>query len=148
MATQAVTHTSGRFLCMPSQEFAAAARQSAEIHHAAALCTNWVLLQSQKIAACNAVHPADARLCCRLRRASDALAEETVPLTQEMLADALGIRRTTATMIAQQIQMRGMISYSRGKIVIRDRAGLEAAACDCYDAPRLLFAGFRAIDAV
>jgi CRP-like cAMP-binding protein len=136
LATQAIAHSSGRFLRIPSHAFAEAARQSAEIRHAAAVCWGWLLLQSQLIAACNTVHPADARLCCRLLRASDALAEETVPLTQEIVAQVIGIRRTTATLIAQQLRNRGMISYSRGKIVIHDRAALEAAACSCYDAFR------------
>ena len=84
------------------------------------------------MAACNAVHAAEARLCRWLLRASDALGARTVTVTQEMIANALGIRRTTATLIAQQLQLRGTISYSRGKIAIRDRADLEATACDCH----------------
>jgi CRP-like cAMP-binding protein len=131
--TEAVIHSSGRFLRLGSDVFAEAARRSAEIRHAGMLCKRWQMLQSQQIAACNAIHTADARLCCRLLRASDALADEIVPLTQDVLAQAIGIRRTTATLIAQRLQSQGMISYSRGKIVIRDRASLEAAACGCYD---------------
>jgi CRP-like cAMP-binding protein len=133
ITTEAMIHSSGRFLRIGSDVVAEAARRSAEIRHAAMLCKRWLVLQSQQIAACNAVHPAEARFCCRLLRASDALGGETVPLTQEMLAQALGIRRTTATLIAQRLQFRGMISYGRGKIVIRERASLEAAACACYD---------------
>jgi CRP-like cAMP-binding protein len=136
ITTQGVTHSSGRFLRTPPHVFAETARQSAEIGHAAALCTSWLLLQSQQIAACNAVHSANARFCCRLLRASDALADKSIPLTQEMLAQALGIRRTTATLIAQRLQMQGLITYSRGKIVIRARARLEAAACNCHNAFR------------
>jgi CRP-like cAMP-binding protein len=132
MVTQAVTHSSARFLRIASDVFAEVARRSAEIR-AAELCTSWLLLQSQQIATCNAVHPADARFCCRLLRARDALAEETVALAQEMLAQAIGIRRTTATLIGQRLQMQGMISYRRSKIAIRDRASLEAAACNCYE---------------
>ena len=97
----------------------------------AEVATGWLLLQSQQMAACNAVHPAEARFCRWLLRASEALDTATVSVTQEMIAHALGIRRTTATLIAQQLQLRGTISYSRGKIAIRDRAGLQAAACDC-----------------
>jgi hypothetical protein len=62
VATQAATHTSARFLRIASDVFAEAGRRCAEIRHAAALCTSWLLRQSQQIAACNAVHPADARL--------------------------------------------------------------------------------------
>ena len=75
----------------------------------------WLFLQAQQIAACNAVHAADARFCRRLLRASDALGEDTILATQETIAQALGIRRTTATLIAQQFQLRGVISYRLGK---------------------------------
>jgi hypothetical protein len=78
------------------------------------------------------VHSADARLCRWLLRASDAVGHDTVVATQEAMAEALGVRRTTATLVAQALQQAQVISYSRGKIVVRDRAGLEAAACDCH----------------
>jgi hypothetical protein len=55
-------------------------------------------------------------------------------VTQEAIAEALGIRRTTANLIAQQLQFRGTINCGRGKIAIRDRSGLQSAACDCYSA--------------
>jgi Mn-dependent DtxR family transcriptional regulator len=53
-------------------------------------------------------------------------------MTQEFLADMLGTRRTTVTLIAGSLQRRGLIEYRRAKINILDRQGLEAAACDCY----------------
>jgi CRP-like cAMP-binding protein len=129
--TQAVTRAAGRFMSISAHAFAAAALESEAIRQIAEISTGWMLLQSQQMAACNAVHGAEARFCRWLLRASEALDTETVAVTQEMIAHALGIRRTTATLIAQQLQMRGTISYSRGKIAIRDRAGLVAAACDC-----------------
>lgn len=130
-ARQAVTHAGGRFMSIAAQAFAAAARESEDVRRMADVSTGWLLLQSQQMAACNAVHPAEARFCRWLLRASEVLDTATVSVTQEMIAHALGIRRTTATLIAQQLQLRGTISYSRGKIAIRDRAGLQAAACDC-----------------
>jgi CRP-like cAMP-binding protein len=132
LITQAVTHAPGRFMSISAQAFAAAAQESEDIRRIAEVSTGWLLLQSQQMAACNAVHPAEARFCRWLLRASEALDTEAVSVTQEMIANALGIRRTTATLIAQQLQSRGTISYARGKIAIRDRAGLEAAACDCH----------------
>ena len=131
LVTQAVARTAGRFMSISTHAFAAAAQESEAIGQIAEVSTGWLLLQSQQMAACNALHSAEARFCRWLLRASEALDTGTVAVTQEMSAYALGIRRTTATLIAQQLQMRGTISYSRGKIAIRDRVGLQAAACDC-----------------
>ena len=75
--------------------------------------------------------PADARFRWLLR-VCDALGVEMISVTQESIARALGIRRTTVTLIAQQFQARGVISYRRGKIDIHDRDALHAVACDCY----------------
>jgi len=129
--TQGITQIAGMFLYMSALQFAAAARQNDEIDHLAAICCDWVLAQSQQTAACNAVHPADARFCRWLMLSSERIESDVVPSTQEAIARVLGIRRTTVTLIAQGLQMAGIISYRRGKIVIRDREGLRSAACDC-----------------
>ncbi|MBO0757796.1 MAG: Crp/Fnr family transcriptional regulator [Bradyrhizobiaceae bacterium] len=130
--TQAVVQAPGRFIWITAQAFAAAALKCEDVRRLADICNGWLLLQSQQTAACNAVHAADARFCRWLLRASDALGADTVLVTQEAIAHALGIRRTTVTLIAQQLQLRGAISYRRGRVAIRDRANLQAAACDCY----------------
>jgi CRP-like cAMP-binding protein len=130
--TQAVVQAPGRFMCITAQVFTAAAQKDEEIRRLADICNGWLLLQSQQTAACNAVHAADSRFCRWLLRASDALGADTVLVTQEAIAQALGIRRTTVTLIAQQLQLRGAISYRRGRVAIRDRASLQSAACDCY----------------
>jgi CRP-like cAMP-binding protein len=130
--TQAVVQAPGRFMCITAQAFAAAAQKDEDIRRLADICNGWLLLQSQQTAACNAVHAADSRFCRWLLRASDALGADTVLVTQEAIAQALGIRRTTVTLIAQQLQLRGAISYRRGRVAIRDRASLQGAACDCY----------------
>jgi CRP-like cAMP-binding protein len=130
--TQGVVAVSGRFTRISGSAFGTAVRENIEIRSLAAACDSWLLRQSQQIAACNAAHPADARFCRYLLRASDALASDIVPLTQETIAQSLGIRRTTATLIAQDLQQRGIISYRRGKIIINNRVRLEGATCDCY----------------
>jgi CRP-like cAMP-binding protein len=130
--TQGVVTVPGRFARISGSAFGAAVRENPEIRALAAACDAWSLRQSQLIAACNATHPADCRLCRYLLRTSDGLAVDVIPFTQETIAQSLGIRRTTATLIAQDLQQRGIISYRRGKIIISDRAQLEAAACDCY----------------
>jgi CRP-like cAMP-binding protein len=130
--TQAVVQIGGQFVSIAQDVFAATAQEHEELGRLAHHCIAWLLLQAQQIAACNTAHSADARFCRWLLRASDAVADETVFATQEAIAEALGVRRTTATLIAQRLQQVRLISYSRGRIIIRDRAGLEAAACDCH----------------
>jgi CRP-like cAMP-binding protein len=132
--TQGVTLISGTFSYISASQLAAAARQNEELGRIMAICSEWLLAQAQQIAACNAVHPADARFCRWLLQAAERVEGEVIPSTQETIAQALGIRRTTVTLIAQGLQMEGMISYRRGKIRIRNREGLRNAACDCCNA--------------
>jgi CRP-like cAMP-binding protein len=91
-----------------------------------------LLTQARVTAACNALHPVEARFCRWLLQSADRAASDTVPLTQELLAEMLGVRRTSVTEVAGKIQSEGVITYSRGIIKILDRAGLERLSCECY----------------
>jgi CRP-like cAMP-binding protein len=91
-----------------------------------------LLLQARITAACNALHPVEARFCRWLLQSADRAESGNVPLTQEFLAEMLGVRRTSVTEVASNIQKRGAITYSRGVIHIIDRAALERQACECY----------------
>ena len=94
---------------------------------------NEVLLTQARItAACNALHPVEARFCRWLLQSADRAASDTVTLTQELLAEMLGVRRTSVTEVAGKMQNEGVITYSRGVIKIVDRAGLERLSCECY----------------
>src|SRR5882672_4042344 len=94
---------------------------------------NEVLLTQARItAACNALHPVEARFCRWLLQSADRAASDTITLTQELLAEMLGVRRTSVTEVAGKLQNEGVISYSRGVIRILDRAGLEQLSCECY----------------
>jgi CRP-like cAMP-binding protein len=86
----------------------------------------------EQIAACNKLHEAEERLARWLLMARDRADQDTMTMTQEFLADMLGTRRTTVTLVAGSLQQRGLIEYKRGKIKIVDRKGLAGAACDCY----------------
>ncbi|HRD45148.1 MAG TPA: Crp/Fnr family transcriptional regulator [Caulobacter sp.] len=86
--------------------------------------------------ACNALHSVEARFCRWLLSCRDRIDSNTVSLTQEFLADMLGVQRTTVTAVAGALQAKGLIRYRRGVVDILDRAGLEAAACECYDSVR------------
>src|SRR5262249_55633280 len=88
----------------------------------------------QQSAACNATHNLESRLARRLLRAIDLHGGHELLLTQEQLAEMLGARRTTVTLIAQSFQNAGMIRYRRGRIIICDTVKLQNVACECYRA--------------
>ncbi|HSC07585.1 MAG TPA: Crp/Fnr family transcriptional regulator [Steroidobacteraceae bacterium] len=90
------------------------------------------LTLARQTGACNSFHAAEARLARCFLLTSDRVRSEQFFLTQAFLAETLGVRRVTITEAAGRLQHRTLISYSRGKIRILDRRGLEAAACPCY----------------
>ena len=90
------------------------------------------LAQVQQTAACNALHAVQARTCKWLLR-MHALAGADLPLTQEFLAQMMGVRRTSVTEVAGELQKAGMISYSRGRIHIKDVNLIRQWACECDD---------------
>ena len=92
--------------------------------------------QIAQSAACNRMHDVDARCARWLLMTHDRVGADSFPLTQEFLAQMLGVHRPTVSLTAQMLQRAGLISYVRGIITITDRAGLEAASCDCYAAIR------------
>lgn len=132
LLTRGVVQVAGMFSYMPVSQFAAATREREDIKELAAYCSDWLLTQAQQIAACNAAHSADARFCRWLLQSSEHMESDMVPSTQEAIAQLLGIRRTTVTLIAQRLQVAGVISYKRGRIAVRDRQNLQSAACDCH----------------
>ncbi len=81
---------------------------------------------------CNRLHPVEARLARWLLTSADRMESETLQLTQEFMAQMLGSRRSTVTVAAGGLQRAGLIDYSRGRIRLTNRDGLEGAACECY----------------
>jgi CRP-like cAMP-binding protein len=90
------------------------------------------LTQVQATAACNALHRLDARLARCILRTRDRVDGDDLPLTQDLLSEMLGVRRSSVSETAGDLQGRGVIRYSRGKMVIIDRPALEEVACECY----------------
>ena len=82
--------------------------------------------------ACNALHSVEARFCRWLLTCHDRISTDTVALTQEFLADMLGVQRTTVTAVARALQEKGAIRYRRGVVDIPDRTMLQQLACECY----------------
>jgi CRP-like cAMP-binding protein len=85
-----------------------------------------------QISTCNRLHESQERLARWLLMARDRTQSDELNITQEFLAEMLGARRTTVTMVAGAMQRSGYIEYRRGKVRIIDQKKLEAAACDCY----------------
>lgn len=91
-----------------------------------------LLTQISQSAACNRYHTMKSRLCRWLLVSRDRAHTNTLLLTQEFLSQMIGGPRSRVTLIALELQKEGLIRYSRGKITILDRRGLEARSCECY----------------
>ena len=97
-----------------------------------------LLAQSQQSAACNATHTLEARLSRWLLRCRDLLASDEIALTQEFVAEMLGVRRTSVSVVANTLQQAGLIKYKRGNIRLLDLEGLQESACECYATVKVL----------
>jgi CRP-like cAMP-binding protein len=82
--------------------------------------------------ACNRAHSVEERMCRWLLMTHDRVGADNFPLTQEFLAQMLGVRRPTVNIAGTSLQRAGLIRYSRGRITVVDREGLEEASCECY----------------
>jgi CRP-like cAMP-binding protein len=97
-----------------------------------------LLAQSQQSAACNAAHTLEARLSRWLLRCRDLIGGDDIALTQEFVAQMLGVRRTSVSIVANTLQQAGLIKYKRGHIRLLDLQGLRDSACECYGSVRAL----------
>ncbi len=94
--------------------------------------TQATLSAAAQSAACNRLHPLEQRCARWLLACHDRTDADTFPMTHELLAMMLGVRRPGITFAAQALQKNGLIAYSHGSLTVVDRSGLEAAACECY----------------
>jgi CRP-like cAMP-binding protein len=94
-----------------------------------------LLAQAQQSAACNASHTVEARMCRWLLRMRDLVGEE-LPLTQDFMAQMMGVRRPSVSLVAGTLQQAGLIKYRRGHITIVDIERLQDSACECYETVR------------
>ncbi len=118
---------------LPVSNLAQAARVHPSLVGAIVGHAQATIVQATQSTACNALHPAEARLCRWLAMTQDRLGgADIVPLTQEHLAIMVGVQRTTITALALDLQARGVIHYRRGKIGILDREALLRGSCECY----------------
>jgi CRP-like cAMP-binding protein len=130
--TRATVQIAGRFSSIAAYKFEQASAVSAPLRDMIHRHTEVLWAEAQQTTACNAIHDASSRLCRWLLQSAKCVGGEHLTLTQDFLGQMLGVRRTTVTLLAQELQRKGAIKYSRGKISILDRSILESCACECH----------------
>jgi CRP-like cAMP-binding protein len=136
-AITAIVHVAGTASRIPTLRFRAAFNQSPAIRHALQAHISAMLTQFQLGAACNALHPVEARMARWLLHVRDRIGHDVLPLTHEVISQVLGVRRTTVTLLMRNLRASGAIrSDRRGQIGI-DRSRLAEVACECQHATRL-----------
>jgi CRP-like cAMP-binding protein len=101
--------------------------------------TQALITQMAQTAVCNRHHSVDQQLCRWLLLSLDRLDSNELSMTQELIANMLGVRREGVTEAAGKLQDAGLIRYRRGKITVTDRPGLEARSCECYQVVKTEF---------
>ncbi len=122
----------GRALRMPAGAFQELANGAGAFQQVLQRYTYAFFTQLSQGSACNRLHHMDQRLARWLLLTHDRVGRDQFLLTQEFMAQMLGVRRATVTEAAGRLQQAGLITYSRGILTIADRKGLEAASCECY----------------
>jgi CRP-like cAMP-binding protein len=130
--TDAIVVVPGTASVLKAEDLRTAAEGSSALRKHLARHELALLAQAQQSAACNASHSVESRLSRLLLRARDLCDSEGLPLTQEFLAQMIGVRRNAVSIVAHAFQQAGLVSYSRGQIEIRDIDGLRRASCECY----------------
>lgn len=128
-ATARVTGTGSR---ISAEKFQHAYARSAAIRHIVQVHLRARLLQLQHVAACNALHPVERRMVRWLLELHDRVADDVISVTQEVLAELVGVRRTTVTLMMSRLRAAGAIKSDRRGLLKIDRTGLESMACECY----------------
>jgi CRP-like cAMP-binding protein len=126
----AEVHIAGTASRMSAAAFRYLLDQSPSIRRTAARFDAAMLAQAQQTALCNAVHPVDARLCRWLLEVQDRVGDSRVPLTQATLAQLLGVRRTTVTLMAGRLEAAGVVTCRRGAVQIVDGNELQRRSCE------------------
>lgn len=146
LSTRSVMQLAGAALRIPYQQLQHAFINSPEIHNRVLEFVQQHAAAMAQIAGCNRLHSAEQRLSRWLLMAQDRTGSDSLAFTHQYLAQMVGAQRSTVTVIAGELQERGLIRYSRGVIRVLDRPGLERAACACYPVLRNLLKGLYSQD--
>jgi hypothetical protein len=121
---------------VPAEAFREHTKPGSVLHGLVQRFSAALFQQIAQSVACNRLHPVEERASRWLLTTHDRVTSDTFPLTQSFLAQMLGVRRGTVNIAARMLQQAGLITYSRGIVTVRDRKGLEAASCECYEIVR------------
>jgi CRP-like cAMP-binding protein len=132
MPNRAVVQSAGKAVRMRAQVLRNEFARGGVFQRLLLRYTQALLTQMSQTAVCNRLHEIGQQLCRWLLLSHDRLGSDELVMTQELIANMLGVRREGVTAAAGRLQEQGLISYVRGRIQILDRPGLEAAVCECY----------------
>ena len=133
---RAVVQSEGIAFRVPAHVLASEFRRAGTLQQILLRYTQSLIAQMSQTAVCNRLHSVEQQLCRWLLLSHDRLPSNELIMTQELIADMLGVRREAVSQQAARLQDAGLISYHRGRITILDRAGLEARVCECYGVVR------------
>lgn len=130
--SRAVVQSAGNAFRLRSDHMKTAFEAGGPVMHLLLRYTQALITQMAQTAVCNRHHSIDQQLCRWLLLSLDRLAGDELVMTQELIANMLGVRREGVTEGASRLQRASVIRYARGHITILDRAALERASCECY----------------
>jgi CRP-like cAMP-binding protein len=130
--SRAVVQSAGRGLRLNAQNLKSEFNLNGPVLHLLLRYTQALITQMAQTAVCNRHHSLDQQLCRWLLLSLDRLRDNELVMTQELIANMLGVRREGVTGAALHLQEAGLIRYTRGRITVLDRAGLEKRTCECY----------------
>jgi CRP-like cAMP-binding protein len=130
--SRAVVQSAGQGFCIRAQAIRDEAHRAGPVLHLLLRYTQALITQMAQTAVCNRHHSLDQQLCRWLLLSMDRLQGDELVMTQELIANMLGVRREGVTEAARSLQKAGLIRYTRGRITVLDRPGLEQRTCECY----------------
>jgi CRP-like cAMP-binding protein len=134
--SRAVVQSAGIAYRLPALVMQTEFNRGAAMQHLMLRYTQALITQMAQTAVCNRHHSVDQQLCRWLLLSVDRLSSPEITMTQELIANMLGVRREGVTEAAGKLQKAGVISYRRGHIKVLDRRRLEGMSCECYDVVR------------
>lgn len=136
---EAFCQIDGRYCRLPADALLRETANGGALHDLLQRYTQALIVQIAQSAACNRLHPIEQRCARWLLMTHDRVAGDRFPLTQQFLAQMLGVRRAGVSVAASTLRTADLIRYARGVMTVTDRAGLEDAACECYGVVRREF---------